>query len=407
MVRELLAEVDEHDLVETAVLLVSEVVTNALLHAGTRIDVAVSVDRTGVRVEVGDGSLHLPVRRRYSPTAGTGRGMMLLEQMVDEWGVQTRHDGKVVWFRLGTGADDGDDEQTVAGQASGSTRPAGKRQTVAVELRNVPLLLHLAWREHAESLLREYLLISLDGEGDDPIQRHAEATDAIAVLEEHLPSANITTDPDELMSEATEPLVSAASVVMPVPRTSVPHFVTLDDTIEAALALARRGLLLTPTTQPEIRGFRQWVCREVATQAVGAAPIPWTVPDEQLKLPETELPWDATTVSDALTPLVAADHTSRILAVSRSMLDLLGYDDPAQLVGQRLIELIPPRYRQAHVAGFTMYLLTGRDPLLNRPVVVPAQHRGGHEVLVEITVQAQKLPGGQQVFIAGMRPDPS
>ena len=54
------------DLLETAVLLVSEIVTNALLHAGTDIDVP--PDRSGrARVEVGDGSLHLPSRRRYAP----------------------------------------------------------------------------------------------------------------------------------------------------------------------------------------------------------------------------------------------------------------------------------------------------------------------------------------------------
>ena len=52
----------------------------------------------------------------------------------------------------------------------------------------MPLLLHAAWQEHAEALLREYLLASLDAEsGVDPIQVHAEATDAIAVLEEHVP----------------------------------------------------------------------------------------------------------------------------------------------------------------------------------------------------------------------------
>ena len=53
----------------------------------------------------------------------------------------------------------------------------------------MPLLLHAAWQEHAEALLREYLLASLDSDGDDPIQMHADATDAIAVLEEHVPRA--------------------------------------------------------------------------------------------------------------------------------------------------------------------------------------------------------------------------
>ena len=56
----------------------------------------------------------------------------------------------------------------------------------------MPLLLHAAWQEHAEALLREYLLARLDSEASeaDPIQMHAEATDAIAVLEEHVPLAS-------------------------------------------------------------------------------------------------------------------------------------------------------------------------------------------------------------------------
>ena len=78
-VRGLLESTGREDLVETAVLLVSEVVTNALLHAGTDIDVAAALDDSGLRIEVGDGSPHLPSRRRYAATAGTGRGLLMLE----------------------------------------------------------------------------------------------------------------------------------------------------------------------------------------------------------------------------------------------------------------------------------------------------------------------------------------
>ena len=74
----------------------------------------------------------------------------------------------------------------------------------------MPLLLHAAWQEHAEALLREYLLASLDDEVDseDPIQMHADATDAIAVLEEHVPrrGLDVARRPD---GRAIEPLVSA------------------------------------------------------------------------------------------------------------------------------------------------------------------------------------------------------
>src|SRR3954469_18511816 len=217
------------DLVEPAVLLVSELVTNALLHAGTDIDLVAEVDGQGLRVEVGDGSPHLPSRRRYAATAGTGRGLMMLESMVDDWGVTRHRRGKTVWFRLSheDGASHEPAEPHTAGTAGADRRAA----SVPVELKNMPLLLHAAWQEHAEALLREYLLASLDADGvgpspKDPIQVHAEATDAIAVLEEHVPSASVMLRGEKLMGDALEPLVSASRLEVPVPLDSVAHFET-------------------------------------------------------------------------------------------------------------------------------------------------------------------------------------
>src|SRR3954469_9644903 len=249
------------DLVEPAVLLVSELVTNALLHAGTDIDLVAEVDGQGLRVEVGDGSPHLPSRRRYAATAGTGRGLMMLESMVDDWGVTRHRRGKTVWFRLSheDGASHEPAEPHTAGTAGADRRAA----SVPVELQNMPLLLHAAWQEHAEALLREYLLASLDSTDDDPVQVHAEATDAIAVLEEHMPGTPVPVVADELMTDATEPDVSVDRVRVPVPRESVAHFDTLDRAIEAALDLSEEGLVLSPVTQPEVQAFRRWLCRQV------------------------------------------------------------------------------------------------------------------------------------------------
>jgi len=74
-IRELLTGTGREDLVDDCVLLVSEVVTNALLHAGTDIELRAALVGTGVRVEVGDGSPHLPAPRNYAATSGTGRGL--------------------------------------------------------------------------------------------------------------------------------------------------------------------------------------------------------------------------------------------------------------------------------------------------------------------------------------------
>lgn len=88
------------DVADTAALLVSEVVTNALLHARSDASLSVSVHAGAVRVEVRDTSV-VPVQRRSRSTeAATGRGLLLLDALSERWGTENRHDGKVVWFEL-------------------------------------------------------------------------------------------------------------------------------------------------------------------------------------------------------------------------------------------------------------------------------------------------------------------
>lgn len=404
LVRDLLVAAERDDLIESAALLVSEVVTNALLHAGTPVDVRATLDEDGLRVEVGDGSPHLPVRRRYATTAGTGRGMMMIEHLVDEWGVSRHQHGKTVWFRLASR--EGGEPRPGEGYEDVARESEHSSETVTVELRNMPLLLHAAWQEHAEALLRELLLESLDSPDPvvrNPIQTHAEATDAIAILEEHVPRVGVAMDLAELMVGATEPNLSVPRLPVPVPHASVPHFETLDGAIEAALGLTRRGESLTPPTQPEIQAFRRWLCRQVTSQAAGADPVPWSVEGGAPPQPRYALEWDATEVSSASTGRIAADEANRILAVSPAALEILGYDDPGQLVGRRLVAIIPERYRQAHIAGFTLYLLVGRKPLLGRQVTVPALRRDGSEVQVEMLVEAAPAGKGRAVFLADLR----
>ena len=83
-----------------AALLVSELVANSILHAGTPFDVVVKPDGERVRVEVHDGSPELPVRKRYSTMSGTGRGLLLVERVAAAWGADLTSKGKVVWFEL-------------------------------------------------------------------------------------------------------------------------------------------------------------------------------------------------------------------------------------------------------------------------------------------------------------------
>lgn len=89
----------------TASLLVSELITNAVLHAGTEIRLVIDGLGDHLRVAVHDGSDRMIRRRRHSVEATTGRGLMLLEQMASGWGVEPVDRGKAVWFTLPVGAD--------------------------------------------------------------------------------------------------------------------------------------------------------------------------------------------------------------------------------------------------------------------------------------------------------------
>lgn len=84
----------------TASLLVSELVTNAVLHARTECRVEVDSVGSMVRIAVFDASPRPVLRRRHSVESGTGRGLMLVEQMSRAWGIDENQHGKSVWFEL-------------------------------------------------------------------------------------------------------------------------------------------------------------------------------------------------------------------------------------------------------------------------------------------------------------------
>jgi hypothetical protein len=83
-----------------AVLLVSELATNAVLHAQSGFDVRVRVGDDRLRIEVHDGSPTPPVVKDYGVDAVTGRGVRLVQLLSSRWDVDTGPDGKTVWFEL-------------------------------------------------------------------------------------------------------------------------------------------------------------------------------------------------------------------------------------------------------------------------------------------------------------------
>jgi anti-sigma regulatory factor (Ser/Thr protein kinase) len=100
-----LAEWSLEHLCETTALLVSEVVSNSVLHARTEIVVTAARLGSGVEVQVSDLSQVAPVQRRHSSDATTGRGVQLLDQLASSWEVLPRPEGKTVRFTVEGGTD--------------------------------------------------------------------------------------------------------------------------------------------------------------------------------------------------------------------------------------------------------------------------------------------------------------
>ncbi|MGW2031407.1 SpoIIE family protein phosphatase [Streptomyces spinosus] len=90
--------------VDSAVLLVSEMVTNVLVHTDADAVLLAEVMGEGpgrrLRVEVFDTGDDLPHKRRPGELASSGRGLMLIELLADGWGVDPRGEGKSIWFEL-------------------------------------------------------------------------------------------------------------------------------------------------------------------------------------------------------------------------------------------------------------------------------------------------------------------
>jgi Histidine kinase-like ATPase domain len=102
--RQVVREWGRPDLADTAELLVSELMTNAIRASAGLMSPAVALwllsDGRCVVVQVGDGSHELPVRQDADTDSASGWGLLLVESLSRDWGSYRRANGKVVWARI-------------------------------------------------------------------------------------------------------------------------------------------------------------------------------------------------------------------------------------------------------------------------------------------------------------------
>jgi anti-sigma regulatory factor (Ser/Thr protein kinase) len=115
-----LADTDP-DTLQSIVLMVSELATNAVRHAGSEFRVDIGSEGGAVRVVVADRGLGVPVMRTPTHEEPTGRGLRIIDRLADDWGTADAPSGTEVWFVVRLGAEDEDDVEQVG---TDTPRPA-------------------------------------------------------------------------------------------------------------------------------------------------------------------------------------------------------------------------------------------------------------------------------------------
>jgi len=289
------------DVVDSVSLVASELVTNAVLHAGT--PVRLWLIRTGedsVRIEVADQSPDPPSPRHYSDDSATGRGLVLVGALARRWGVDVSDagGGKTVWAEVSTGPDDrgpgrstgrrggarrrgsrrkaGDAPQTggslEAGRASRAARQPAADGMVRVRLLSLPVDVYRRATQHSDELQREFaLILERDpSEGIEPPGR------LLAIINElNGQFGGFVGAARARLEEAVDRRLDRIDVDYDVPSAIGPAVARLADLFDEADTYCRRGDLLTLATPPQATAFRRWFLAQFTAQAGGAEPESW------------------------------------------------------------------------------------------------------------------------------------
>jgi PAS domain S-box-containing protein len=415
MMRQFLEEIGRNAWLDAAELAISEVVTNASLHAHTPIEIRLSGYADQVCVEVRDFNSTLPVQRNYDVQATTGRGMSLVAAITLECGVHPLGEsGKVVWFCVGDPPPLSAEDILLEWDVEAwQEPPAASAETCRVVLASMPATLWLSARQHHDAILREFVLYC--AEHGAPKIDLAAADKARSTISNALIDA---LDEARASGMARPVLPDGHPSPLPwvpdhlhlgieVPADTAWQFAALQDALDVAEALALEGKLLLRPGLPEIIAVRDWACEQVIAQLAGGPPAPW--PGTAQTRFETDVraagavDWDSSIVTDSHRGVIAADDANRIVAVSRPLAQLLGWQ-PKDLVGRRVVTVVPPALREAHVAGFSRHMTTGEAHVLGVPLHLPVLRRDGSEVQCRFMIERAPVNPGRSVYMAWIEP---
>ncbi|MHB1925365.1 MAG: SpoIIE family protein phosphatase [Acidimicrobiales bacterium] len=282
------------ELAADAELVVSELVTNAVLHGGGCNGVRVSPLPKGVRLEVSDAKRQAPVLGFASPASMTGRGLRMAASVASAMGVETDGAGKVIWAEItldppmlaGAGLDEG---ELLArwSEELGPSRSGHLRHHLV--LGEVPTDLLIGAKSHVDNLVREFTLAASGARSG----MSGEVVPHLAALIEVVVNR---------FSEARDSIKRQALAAAAAGRSHTVLELDLDAdaadageeyliALDSVDAYCRAARLLTLETPPQHRVFRHWYVEELISQlrtlARGEVPGP-VMPFEKRLIQEME-----------------------------------------------------------------------------------------------------------------------
>jgi anti-sigma regulatory factor (Ser/Thr protein kinase) len=268
------------DLCETAELGVSELVTNALLHADPPIVVRVRGTDAHPRVEVLDGSATPPELHDMtdddSLLATIGRGLGIVATYSRTWGAEISGDGKVVWFE--PAADPEANEGHVPGHVFDISDRVDQRvaevgepaSRLKVRLLAMPVQVFAHYRVWYEELRRELRLLALTHGADTPV-----ATELSELTIESARERRQARGVDRL-DEAIAAGLSRVDLEYEVPPSTPATMRRMRELLTEADRFCREQRLLTLAPSPQQVSLFTWYHGEFERQGRGEDPLPWT-----------------------------------------------------------------------------------------------------------------------------------
>jgi anti-sigma regulatory factor (Ser/Thr protein kinase) len=269
-------DIGRSDLVECAELGVSELVTNALLHAATPISVRVRGTREHPRVEVRDASPEPPLLPASKLDDGDddllvtfGRGLSIVARCSRAWGADIEDEGKIVWFEPAPEPAEEGVEGVITGMPEAEARPRSGTGMREIELHGVPLRLFFGFQMHYRELRREVRLLALANEASYPLAK---------TLSDHFGAL------DRQLSEGIGAYQIDAAIRSRVNTTDLRVAIAEDgaatvgrflDLLDLADAFCKEQRLLSLARTAEQRDFQRWFLGEFVRQENGESPLAW------------------------------------------------------------------------------------------------------------------------------------